>query len=59
MTNNEDILGVAHDIYGRMFDIKPAIETLMASFLDVLDRVTEGGESEIPDLSAEELPEQI
>lgn len=59
MTNSEDILGVAHDIYSRMFDIKPANKSLMATFLDGLDRVTDGGESEIPDLSAEELPEQL
>lgn len=59
MTNSEDILGVAHDFYGRLYDIKPADKALMATFLDGLDRVTDGGESEIPDLSAEELPEQL
>lgn len=50
---------MAHDFYGRLYDIKPADKALMATFLDGLDRVTDGGESEIPDLSAEELPEQL
>jgi hypothetical protein len=52
VTNSEKILGVAHEFYGRLYDIKPANEALMATILDGLDRVAE---SEKPNLSAEEL----
>lgn len=37
------ILGVARQFYGRLHDIKPTDEALMATILDDVDRVTEGG----------------
>ena len=50
---------MAHEPYGRLYDIKPANKALTATFLDGLDGVTKDGESENSNLSAEELNQAV
>ncbi|KAL1005012.1 hypothetical protein UPYG_G00053380 [Umbra pygmaea] len=59
VTNNEDILGAARDFYGGLYDTKPANEVLATAFLEGLNRVIEGGESEDPGMSIEELTQAV
>ncbi|KAJ8015985.1 hypothetical protein DPEC_G00002400 [Dallia pectoralis] len=57
--NSADILRAAGDFYGRLYDTKPADGDLATAFLEGLNRVIEGGESEDPEMSIEELTRAV
>ncbi|KAJ8006707.1 hypothetical protein DPEC_G00110010 [Dallia pectoralis] len=57
--NCADILRAAGDFYGRLYDTKPADGDLTTAFLEGLNRVIEGGESEDPEMSIEELTQAV
>ncbi|KAJ7994422.1 hypothetical protein DPEC_G00249110 [Dallia pectoralis] len=57
--NSADILRAAGDFYGRLYDTKPADGDLATDFLEGLNRVIEGGESEDPEMSIEELTRAV
>ncbi|KAJ7995658.1 hypothetical protein DPEC_G00246860 [Dallia pectoralis] len=57
--NSADILRAVGDFYGRLYDTKPADGDLATAFLEGLNRVIEGGESEDPEMSIEELTRAV
>ncbi|KAJ7985704.1 hypothetical protein DPEC_G00343210 [Dallia pectoralis] len=57
--NSADILRAAGDFYGRLYDTKPADGDLATAFLEGLNRVIKGGESEDPEMSIEELTRAV
>ncbi|KAJ8001267.1 hypothetical protein DPEC_G00192550 [Dallia pectoralis] len=57
--NSADILRAAGDFYGRLYDTKPADGDLATAFLEGLNRVIEGGESDDPEMSIEELTRAV
>ncbi|KAJ7998408.1 hypothetical protein DPEC_G00204630 [Dallia pectoralis] len=57
--NSADILRAAGDFYGRLYDTRPADGDLATAFLEGLNRVIEGGESEDPEMSIEELTRAV